>query len=122
MYQDKDRQREANKKAQARFKAKKQGIAENQVIPAKKNAPELNMINELGNTRPVIPPKVIPEIPCEVIPSNTLTIDQIIAMPLAQAKALLASWAQDKGTIYQAKLGWLARQYDHLKGYARATA
>ena len=109
MYQNKTRQREANKLAQARFKAKKQGIVNNQVIPAEINAPQSNIGVVLGNTLPVIPSEVIPL----VIPdSNTLTIDDIIKMPLAQAKALLRSWATGTGSAYQSVLGNLAIDYD----------
>lgn len=116
MYKDKDKQKESARLAQQRFKAKKQGIVEKQVIPAEKNAPESNIGRVLGNTLPVIPcentqkviPLVIPE-------SNTLTIEQIIKLTLAEAKAMLRNWAQGKGNAYQFRLGNLAIDYDIVK-------
>lgn len=42
-------------------------------------------------------------------------IDEIVRMPLAQAKVILREWAEDKGTTYQSVLGNLAIDYDIVK-------
>jgi hypothetical protein len=109
MYRDKDRQREANKLAQARFKAKNRDLSNLGQKQGLENAPESNMSVVLGNTLPVIPLKVIPK-------SNTLTIDQIVKLTLAEAKAILKGWAQGNGNTYQQVLGNLATDYDIIKG------
>lgn len=60
MYKDKEKQREANRLAQARFKAKNAGITENPIIEPKNNAVNASGLTMSGNTQPVIP-SVIPK-------------------------------------------------------------
>lgn len=60
MYKDKAKQRQANREAQARFKAKKADseiLAQNRAL---QNARGCSVLDNLSNTRPVIPQKVIP--------------------------------------------------------------
>lgn len=67
----------------------------------KTNVAELNISDELG------------QLGHEV--GQALTIDDIIKMPLEQAKAMLRSWATGAGTVKQYLLGNLAIEYDVTK-------
>jgi hypothetical protein len=65
--------KQANKLAQAKFRAKNKGITKNPVSAQINNTQDEPQSIRSSNTPPVIPPKVIPiVIPKQVIPSNTL--------------------------------------------------
>ncbi len=118
MYKDKQKQKEANRLAKARFDAKNKDSAVLAQKQGLKNSVESSALNINSNTLPVIPSKVIPG---NTLNSNTLTLDQIIAIPAIEAKQILRGWAQDKSNGYQYRLGNLALQYDVIKsGYPLA--
>lgn len=113
MYKDKELQKESNRIANQRYRDKKAGITQKPVIE-----PKNSIQDEPGQVIPVIPDtndtlnrdtRVIPDvIPC-------LTIEQIIKLTAAQAKAILKGWALGNGSIYQSVLGNLALEYDKIK-------
>ena len=61
MYKDKDKQREAIKEATRRYRAKKGDSALSGQKDSPQNARGLPVIDEVGDTQPVIPLKVIPK-------------------------------------------------------------
>ncbi len=81
-YKDKDKQREAQRERTRRYRAKQKGVTSEGVTPE-------------GATGLVIP----------------TTIEQVKALTPDQAKAILNSWAEGKGTEYQRRLGLLAQCY-----------
>ena len=96
MYKDKDKQKEANRRAQARFKAKG--------------------ITEQGITGQKCDDKVIPS---ETVTDACGNVHPIDFEARRKVWKLLESWEAGKGTPYQRRLGVLCQQYDVLKGYRK---
>ena len=91
MYKDRDQQKQASKEAMRRYRAKQKGITDKGIT------------NE-GITG-------VPD----VIPAK-LTQEDINKMSADEVQALLNSWAEGKGTVYQQRLAILGRQYSVIKG------
>jgi hypothetical protein len=130
MYKDKSKQKEANRKANQRLRDKKAGIEQ------KPDIAEIKTIqDEAGCVIPVIPDAVIPPkrdtgviLESHTLTNdyiNSLTIEQIIAMPHSQAVQILEHWRAGKGNGYQARLGATAyfyREHYHKQFNGRSWA
>lgn len=66
MYKDKDKQREAVKAATRRYRAKNADSALSGQKQGLENARGLPMVDEVGDTQPVIPSNVIPILPARI--------------------------------------------------------